>query len=248
MNMKYTTEQLLGRFEDRREIQNLIGRVAACYVTKEDAKIYDLFWSEREDVCLGRNDGWYVGKDAVAGYYRALGEQIAFESKLLQKVFPKQLGEMDDAELYGTGMMTYKPFENPIIEIADDGETAKGLWNLRGSYSRLTTSGPVSYYEWGWYAVDFVRENEGWKIWHLLAVNDIDYPCGFNWSEKWAGYPALPEFAEADFRLPEPNVKVTLRETYSADRPFTPPPPMPEPYDTFAETFSYGMEGGADNA
>jgi hypothetical protein len=241
MAKKYSTEQLLGKFEDRREVQNLIGRVAAHYVTKEDAKIYADFWSDREDVCLGVNQGYYQGKAAVQGYYEALGEQIAFESKLLQKVFPKQLGELSDEELYGAGMMTYKPFENPIIEIADDGETAKGMWYLRGSYSRLTTSGPVSYYEWGWYCVDFVREADEWKIWHLLAVNDIDYPCGFNWSEPWKGYPPLSGFETAQFKLPEPNVKQTVRALYSADRPFTKLPPMPEPYETFAETFSYGI-------
>ncbi len=241
MRKQYSTEQLLGKFEDRREVQNLIGRVAACYVTKEDAEIYDRFWSQREDICLGINTGYYQGKDSVAGYYKALGEQIAFESQLLKEVFPKQLAGISDEELYGTGMMTYKPFENPIIEIADDGETAKGLWFLRGSYSRLTTVGPVSYYEWGWYCVDFIREDGEWKIWHLLAVNDVDYPCGFNWSEKWQAYPELPEFQKATFQLPEPNVKRENRTLYNADRPFTELPPMPEPYETFAETFSYGL-------
>ena len=44
-----------------------------------------------------------------------------------------------------------------------------------------------------------------------------------------------------DFRYAEPDVPCTLREEYSAERPFAPSPRLPEPYTTFAETFSYGI-------
>ena len=45
----------------------------------------------------------------------------------------------------------------------------------------------------------------------------------------------------ADFRMPEPTVKAVLMENYYTDRPFTKSPKVPEPYETFADTFSYGM-------
>jgi hypothetical protein len=44
-----------------------------------------------------------------------------------------------------------------------------------------------------------------------------------------------------DFKFPEPNVPAVLREAYYPGRPFTESPALPEPYETFAETFSYGI-------
>lgn len=37
-------------------------------------------------------------------------------------------------------------------------------------------------------------------------------------------------------------MKVTLREYYSPNRPMAKLPRLPEPYPTFADTFSYGYE------
>ena len=52
----------------------------------------------------------------------------------------------------------------------------------------------------------------------------------------------MPEFASlADLKLPDPTVAAKLYEVYSPEREYTAPPKMPEPYNTFAETFSYGM-------
>ena len=53
---------------------------------------------------------------------------------------------------------------------------------------------------------------------------------------------ALPGFAAlADFHYPPYTVEKTLRELYTPARPHTDCPRIPEPYNTFAETFSYGV-------
>ena len=44
-----------------------------------------------------------------------------------------------------------------------------------------------------------------------------------------------------DFAYPEYTVKQEFRPLYSADRPVTLCPEIPQPYDTFAGTFSYGV-------
>ena len=55
----------------------------------------------------------------------------------------------------------------------------------------------------------------------------------------------LPEFAAmADFHLPAPTVEKELWTLYTPRRPYMAPPRIPEPYDTFTDTFSYGAEGG----
>ena len=162
--------------------------------------------------------------------------------------------------------MDYKPVDTGVIEVAGDGETAKGLWMIRGSYSRLTTGGPMAYWEWSWLAIDFVREAGEWKIWHQRYLREIDRPCGYSFvGEKHAFFvycsvrtdvsdgDALPPADElalidypvrwaAELKDAVPNVAAPLRETYSAHRAFAPSPEVPVPYDTFAETFSYGLE------
>lgn len=237
-----TPEELLTRWEARRELQNIMGKLTQSYLMMEEAQIYDRWWSQQEDVCLGVNTGWYSGAAAVKGYYAALGEKIALASRILQKTFPEKLADKTDEELYGVGQLGVKPVDTFIIEIAGDGQTAKGLWSLHGTYADMTPSGPVSFWDWGYYCVDFRLEDEAWKIWHMQYLTDINSPTGGDWAAEPLTFPEAPNFAPLkDFVFPQPNVPAILRENYYPGRPFTESPPLPEPYETFAETFSYGM-------
>lgn len=242
MNRQYTSDQLLDRWEDLREIKNLMGRLSADYCVIQAAHAYERYWSRRDDVCLGRNNGWYDGAEAVKGYYDSLDAQIRYQSKVIAGIFPDALGGKSDEEIYGVGMLDYKPVDTPVVEIAGDGETAKGIWCIRGSHAQMTTSGPVGMWEWGWFAVDFIREGGEWKIWHMQYLDDILLPEGSKWYGEPTQFPARPEFAAIeDVKLAAPNRPERLRELYHIDRGFTPGPRVPEPYETFAETFSYGV-------
>lgn len=242
MKKNPTPEALLTRWEARRELQNIMGKLTQSYLMMEEAQIYRRWWSQQEDVCLGVNTGWYSGAAAVKGYYEALGEKIALASRILQKTFPEKLAEKSDEELYGVGQLGVKPVDTFIIEVAGDGQTAKGLWSLHGTYADMTPSGPVSYWDWGYYCVDFRLEDGSWKIWHMQYLTDINSPTGGDWAAEPLSFPEDPNFAPLkDFVFPQPNIPATLRENYYPGRPFTESPPLPEPYETFAETFSYGM-------
>ena len=237
-----TTMEMLERLEWRREIRNLMGRISHDYAVKQEAAVYARYWSTRDDVCLGLNNGWYQGAAAVKGYYDALGEEIRLSSKLITAMFPSELGDKTEEQLYGVGMISYVPFESQIIEIADDGKTAKGLWNVRGATSHLTAGGPEARWIFGWAAVDFVLEDEEWKIWHMQLLFNVDHQSGSNFVDTETVYDPVPGFeAIADFRLPEPNVPAVLFETYRADRPAVKSPKAPVPYASFGETFSYGI-------
>ena len=53
--LKFNTEQLVGRFEDRRDVKNLAGKyVMSLLLKKEPTMLADL-WSGREDISLGIN-------------------------------------------------------------------------------------------------------------------------------------------------------------------------------------------------
>ncbi len=238
----FTPQELLCRLEWRRELRNVMGRISHDYAIKQEAQVYDRYWSRREDVCLGLNNGYYKGAAAVKGYYDALGEEIKLSSKLIADMFPDALAGKTEDELYGVGMITYLPFESQVIEIADDGQTAKGLWNVRGSTCHLTAAGPVANWIFGWAAVDFVLEDEEWKILNFQLLFNVDHPCGVGFTEPEKVFAPVPQLAAmADFHMPEPNVKETVFETFYPDRPRARSPRIPEPYATFAETFSYGI-------
>ena len=243
MERAFTPDELLDRWEDQREIKNLMGRYANWIILNKVHEILDLYWSkEKDDICYGVNDGFYSGREALKNYYQAIYDGNVKKAHILRDIFPERLGDKSEEELYGIGPFIMKPLGSPYIEIAADGETAKGLWHSQGSYAEIGSAGPVSYWTWGYFAVDFVREGEDWKIWHMQYVEDINCPCGQNWGKNEEPYPDLPEFAELkDFRLPEPNVPVTLREYYTPRRRHTPAPRLPEAYTTFSETFSYGV-------
>lgn len=239
--MDYTTEQLVQRFEDQRALKNLVGKYANLVLLNREGEIFHRLWSA-EGPTLAFNDGGYVGAEAVKGYFAACAERNALVGKLLQKRFPDKLGQLSDEELYGVGPFKVKPMACPIIEVAADGQTAKGLWCCQGACNDVEACGPRARWTFGWFAVDFRREADGWRIWHMQYVNDVDSTCGQSWGKPQTAYPELPEFAELGaFRYPEYTVKKTFRPLYAPDRPVTEAPRIPEPYETFAETFTYGI-------
>ena len=241
-NNRFTAEELVGRFEDRRDIKNLMGKYVASLLLKRESTMFDDFWSKQDDICLGVNEGYYRGREAIRDYYEKIHQYTIAIRDILVKLFPKETAGKTPEELYGIGPFEDRSINNAVIEIATDGNTAKGMWACLGNVTTVTTRGPVTHWVFGYYAADFIREDDKWKIWHLLYLEDVNSPAGHSWVEGKNPYPELPEFASlADVPLPEPNVKQVLRERYHPNRPFTKTPRIPEPYDTFAETFSYGI-------
>lgn len=114
-----------------------------------------------------------------------------------------------------------------------------------GLVTDISERGAVSNWVLGSICFDFIREHDTWKIWHVLYLEDVDTPAGQKWGDQKAmdAFPPMKEFADmAGTELEKPNRPMELRALYSADRPFTKLPKVPEPYDTFENTFSYGAE------
>lgn len=238
-----TAEFLVERWEDQRTIKNLMGKYVNCLLLNRQGEIFGAFFSKKTDVCLTFNDGSYIGPEAVQAYFNAVVERNRLSAKLLQQRLPEKLGNKTEEELYGIGPFHVKPLTAPVIEVAEDGQTAKGLWFCLGCNAEVTASGPEASWTWGYFAGDFVYEDEDWKIWHLQYLNDVDSLCGQSWGKPVKPYPELPEFAPLkDFAMPAYTVAETVRPLYTPDRPLMETPRIPEPYRTFAETFSYGRE------
>ena len=51
-----------------------------------------------------------------------------------------------------------------------------------GADNSVGKYGPLSTWNWGYIAADFVLEEDEWKIWHLQYLNDVDCICGQSWA------------------------------------------------------------------
>lgn len=123
----------------------------------------------------------------------------------------------------------------PSIQVAGDGKTAKGLW-----YSiALFIEEGVSKWLSQKIGIDFIREPEGWKIWHVTEVYDSCFPAGTDHGDTKDIYE--PGEDPLEIRFGEPDIQVLTHERilcWADDYPW-----MPEPYETFADELSYGPEG-----
>ncbi|MEE0096181.1 MAG: nuclear transport factor 2 family protein [Oscillospiraceae bacterium] len=238
-----TAEYLVSRWEDRHRVQNLMGIYSQHHLVKREGEIFTALWSEAQDVCLATNDGYYVGREAVEACYAAMHQRNVLTNRLLRACFPEKVAGKSEEGTYGMGTMNYFPLDTPVIEVAEDGKTAKGIWTLRNTYALLTAGGPEAYWQWAWVAADFIKEQGDWKIWHLQYLNDVHGKAGQPLHEPYTPYPEMPEFTEMrSFSMPEPTVKTCVHPMYTVDRPFQQPPRIPEPYAHFEETFSYGWQ------
>lgn len=238
----FTTEELTYRWECSREIENLMGRRTFLGALRQSGKMYDEHWCKKApDPSLGFNDGYYQGYEAVEGYYRAVEDLTKLKTELVKKANP-QLADKSDEEIYGIGSLVVNNLTTPIIEIASDFKTAKGLWYYMQGETDYFSSGAGTFHRWGWLGADFVNEDGEWKIWHMIIAEDLLHRAGTSWAEPQPVKPVLPEYAAIDdFKLPEPNVPKVVYERWYNKRRINPFPEVPQPYDAFAETFSYGI-------
>ena len=243
--LRFNTEELVGRFEDRRDVKNLAGKYVMSLLLKKEPTMLQDLWSQRDDISLGVNGGYYAGREALKGYYASIDAATKAKAQVVKSVFPEDLGEYSDEKLYGRGPMEIRSLDNAIIEIADDGATAKGFFYVFGLVTDITPRGPISNWVLGSCCFDFIRENDVWKIWHVLYLEDVDTPAGKKWGNPYAieEFPEMEGFAAMkDVSIVQPNAPKDLRDLYTGSRPFTKLPKVPEPYDTFENTFSYGAE------
>ena len=138
-------EKLVTIWEDRRAVQNLMGIFSGHYLLKKEKNIVAEMFTGRADFSLGINTGYYEGREAVEGYYEAIHQKNLLTTKLIMSKYPEEFKDKTPEEAYGCGLLNYKPLDTPVVEIAGDGKTARGIWTCRNSYSDLTTGGPVTF-------------------------------------------------------------------------------------------------------
>ena len=91
-------------------------------------------------------------------------------------------------------------------------------------------------------AADFLREEDGWKIWHLVLSNDVWHPAGIPMGTVPVKLPPEMDWIAEEFGTPSIPMKVhDPLYLWSDDYPA-----IPKPYETMDDAHSYGPEGHPD--
>jgi len=209
------------RCEDVNQIQNLL----ASYVyTHEVGRTADLtekvFAINDPDVSWEvAGTGYFKGSDSVK---KALGNNVS----------PNPI----------PGNLSVHCLTTPVIEVADDGRTAKGIWISPGAITipNPQTGKMKGFWAWTRYGCDFIKEDNTWKIWHYHVYSIFLAPSGSDFAEP--GAPDL--FKKSDNGKPParpvPDGPTTFDNPYNQNYIAKLIPAPPQPYKAFEETFSYG--------
>ena len=141
------------------------------------------------------------------------------------------------------GVMWNHNVDSPVIEIAKDGQTAKGLFFSPGAEAHREPAGDGkvhAYWCWGKYTVDFIKENGEWKIWHLHWWRSFRNDFYKSWVDDaettltkapWEGQKSVESQLKNAPKL-EPT---TFFQYYNPNKVTPCIPWFPKPYDTWKE-------------
>lgn len=216
-------EKMIQRANDILDIQNVMSKHEYYHAVGMHKEELNNIWARKTPgIRFGRpgekqDEGW----DEIWKHY---GEGVELQAKKgleeIRKIYPQI---EDDPKNYHIGTTVMHTLTTPVIEVAEDGKTGKGVWISPGHITGVKDGKLQASWFWERYACDFVKEDGKWKIWHLYVVADFSTPYEKSWVESYMEHP-----------MAKPG-------TYPGYTPFTVPkfyPKPPEPYETYRDTFS----------
>ncbi len=185
-----------------------------------DRELRELWVSQPDNAAsasYGYNNGFYVGMDEIRRFY---------------------VDEFPDS---GRNRATLHPMSTWALQVAKDGKTAYGIWNVFAYETFENADGTVD----GWWinencAMDFAREADGWKIWRFFTGCDLFVRAGDDLSTYRS------EIAPGD-HVPDPRAGQFCEPTiactaFSGKYLYQGFPPLPKEHDTWTPEQSCGPE------
>ena len=222
-------QAMVQREADARDIQNLMSRRAHLQAAGDNSWV-ELFARKQADVSWYMNGSYKIGYDTIKNTFMPSGTERAQRNlESMIKVYPDIENKPEN---YGVGEFREHALLSPLIIVADDGRTAKGFWHSVGpqlAFRNGEANGTVGYEKYG---VDFIKEDGEWRFWHMATYTEIYIELGKTLAEQ-VPMPGSTQAKEREGATPNP---------YPAWTPWRVPKqvPLPVPYKTFSETFSYG--------
>ncbi len=208
-------ETRIERLEAVHKIQNLMGWYSYLHTAGMQAETVEL-WAKHTPGTAANvpSFGYYEGYEGVKRLY---------------------VGAHNYVEGDGIGQMHMHTLTTPVIEVAGDGKTAKGVWISPGQETGVVDGKGQAFWAWLKYGADFVKEDGQWKFWHLnvfgLFFTSYDKPWTEGTPPEGEGMPLPDEFKPDRETTYWTNYRVTLKQELV--------PAPPQPYETWDESTSY---------
>jgi hypothetical protein len=219
-----TLEERVQRLEDIHQIHNLMGRYVWRHNVGLDSTFPDTLYAQKAKGVSSEVVDW--------GRYEDDDFRKRYKSSGLTGFPP--------------GNMIMHHLDTPVVEVAGDGKTAKGVWLSPGHETYANPKNGLCTAHWCWckYGMDFIKEDGQWKIWHYHVYRIFKTPFEHPWTEdlETRGYYLPPEEMEGMGDTMEER-KPTRPCTY--DHPYTTTtavelvPAPPEPYETWDDSTAY---------
>ncbi len=197
------------RLKSVNEIQNLMGKYESIHNETDVNKSWELFAQHTPDTWMEiSNWGMFEGIEEIKRVWMEMGHPPS------------------------PGAMFEHPLSTPIIVVARDGQTARCTWQSMGHETGVGENGKAeASWCYGKYAIDFIKEDGQWKIWHFKWFRYFITPFDVPWTER-IERPRRPREYGKPSRYHKPYTKDSIQITI---------PPVPEPFETYADDLRYWM-------
>ena len=180
-------------------------------------------WAKRDDSRVEMSWGVYDGYEGVRACY--------------DKCHVENLGDM-------IGILPVHSLTTPVIEVAADGKTARGVWISPGFESHPDEATGKAGCNWAWmkYGVDFICEDGEWRLWHMTTYGLFMTDYYKSWGDTAAEgreRNALALLDELSDEAQPSRLPYHKDWNYAVDRAPDPEPVPPEKYRTWDE-IGYG--------
>jgi hypothetical protein len=202
-------EHEIERLQAINAIQNLAARYEVLHTPLTMHRTPEIFALELPDCSMEISDwGLWVGKEAIEYLFGTVMKE-------------DPLGSIYQHHL-----------DTPMIQVAKDGKTAKGVWWSPGyEIPRFPDGTHKMFWCWGKYVGDFIKINGQWKVWHWHWLRTFrsafEKSLVDDWMNTSVGTPRPHHFPDVK--------KTTFHHTYSTVDMRTPIPFNPEPYETWTD-------------
>ncbi|OGO23477.1 MAG: hypothetical protein A2144_00160 [Chloroflexi bacterium RBG_16_50_9] len=207
-------EERIQRLEAVQEIQNVMGLYESYHTASMQEETVALF--------AQKTPGAKVEIDAFGVWEGIEG---------VRRFFVKFLGTYEK-DL--TGRIYQHDLTTPVIQVGEDGQSAKALWSSPGLETHWDpkTGKLKAMWAWGKYRMSFVKEDGKWKIWRMNWHTTFITPYDKGWTEEPMGEWKMPDVYGPD----RPSTHFNPYNPKSTDfgvHKLIPAPPMP--YKTWDE-------------
>ncbi len=213
---------------------------------------WDTIWSKQENTTWAHGFGRMVGPEEI--YYNSVyamdKQMVALHMKASEQVPKEYATEWYGTDLRSGGCAGGHLLASPVIEVAEDGKTARSFYLTpgggTGAVFRMADgmTGAAGNFLWERYGSDFVYEDGKWLYFHEQVCPDIAGPYD---RSDWAHENYERLLAEPDMvgslggdppKLSEPEI---LHYDFTPIQPVQDTVPPPEPYQAMDDRNTYAV-------